>query len=275
MRQVDQNSLSSGAVLIVEDEPVLCQTLVRILEAAGIEAVGVADGPAAFSQLDENSFDMMYLDIHLPGMNGLEILKQVQDQDLQVPVILLTAHATLQTALEALRLGAADYLVKPLNPQAVVSRTRVLLAEQARLRRERHILAEIDDLQAELRQLRSASPGARVEASFAGTPEERFLSRGQLIIDLQARAVTFGSQVLSLPPTAFDYLVVLAQRSPGVVAYQDLVAAAQGFQADRREAIELNKYHIHVLRDALEPDPRKPQHILNVRGVGYRLSVDA
>jgi len=103
---------------------------------------------------------------------------------------------------------------------------------------------------------------------------DRFLKRGGLILDLQSRRAILGERVLALPPAAFDYLVVLIRHAPDVVQYQTLVAEAQGYQTDRREAQELAKWHIHELREALEPDPREPQHVLNVRGVGYRLVVD-
>ena len=72
----------------------------------------------------------------------------------------------------------------------------------------------------------------------------------------------------------FDYLVVLARHAPDVVAYQTLVVEAQGYQTDLREAQELAKWHIHILREALEPESGTPRHILNVRGSGYRLVTD-
>jgi len=106
------------------------------------------------------------------------------------------------------------------------------------------------------------------------TPEDRFLQVGPLVLDLHSRKATLGERVLVLPPTPFDYLVVFARHSPDVVDYQTLIIEAQGYEMDRREAQELAKYHIHVLRDTLEPDPKNPRFILNVRGVGYRLLVD-
>jgi len=81
-------------------------------------------------------------------------------------------------------------------------------------------------------------------------------------------------QAINLPPTSFDYLVVLARHAPEVVDYQTLVAEAQGYQADPREAQELTKWHIHHIRQAVETDPRNPTYILNVRGTGYRLLAD-
>jgi DNA-binding response OmpR family regulator len=263
----------SGRVLIIDDEATLRHTFTRILKQAGAEVTTAGDGPEALERLAGGSYDLAYLDIHLPGMDGLQVLEQVHRLYPQLPVILFTAHASLQSAVDAIRLGAIDYLIKPIDPEALVARTRVVLSEQAVERRRREIQAQIEALQAELKQLEnSLTP----PPPSAGPPpgSDRFLKRGVLILDLQSRRATLGEQVLSLPPAAFDYLVVLIRHAPDVVQYQSLVAEAQGYQTDRREAQELAKWHIHELREALEPDPREPRYVLNVRGVGYRLVVD-
>jgi DNA-binding response OmpR family regulator len=174
--------------------------------------------------------------------------------------------------VEAVRLGAIDYLLKPVDPDTLLARTRVVLAEQVVERRRREIQEQIEALQVELKQLeRNLAPPPTPTPPSGG---DRFLKRGGLILDLQSRRATLGERVLALPPAAFDYLMVLIRHVPDVVQYQTLVAEAQGYQTDRREAQELAKWHIHELREALEPDPREPQHVLNVRGVGYRLVVD-
>ncbi|MEK7809486.1 MAG: winged helix-turn-helix domain-containing protein, partial [Chloroflexota bacterium] len=117
-------------------------------------------------------------------------------------------------------------------------------------------------------------------ASFNAVPPtpsasgERFLKHHTLILDLQARRGTLGDKVLSLPPAAFDYLAVLARHAPNTVDYQTLVNEAQGYQTESFQAKDLAKWHIHQLREALEPDPDKSKYIVNMRGVGYRLVVD-
>jgi DNA-binding response OmpR family regulator len=92
-----------------------------------------------------------------------------------------------------------------------------------------------------------------------------------LQLDLYARRVTINDRPVEVPPTSFDYLLVLVRHSPNVVDYQTLVAEAQGYEADMREAQELTKWHIHHIRQALEADSRKPKYVINVRGTGYRL----
>ncbi|HRF50263.1 MAG TPA: response regulator transcription factor [Anaerolineales bacterium] len=264
----------SGRVLLIEDENSLRQTLTRILRSAGAEVTAAANGPEALQRLGNSKYDLVYLDIHLPEMNGLEVLREIQKFGQAMPVVLFTAHASLETAVEAMRLGATDYLLKPLNPEALLSRTEALLKRQSLERRRRELNSQITNLQDELRRL-EGDPSVIAADKVVQVPvSDRFLKRGGLIVDLQARRTTFGEREVQLPPAAFDYLVVLTRHSPDVVDYQTLVTEAQGYQTDRREAQELAKWHIHELRDSLEPDPGNPRHVLNVRGVGYRLIVD-
>lgn len=261
----------SGSILIIDDEVTLCQTFTRILRQAGCEATAALDGKEALQRLATSTYDLAYLDLHLPGANGLEVLKEMHLIQPQLPVILFTAHASLQSAIEAMRLGATDYLIKPVDPETLIARTRTVLSERAVQRRRREIQEQIDALQAELTALESPPTPASPLATLSS---ERFLKRGRLTLDLQARRATFEDQELTLPPAAFDYVVVLARHAPDVVDYQTLVTEAQGYQIDRRQAQELAKWHIHELREALEPDPDQPRHVLNVRGTGYRLVAD-
>ncbi len=264
----------SGRVLIIEDENSLRQTLTRILRQAGADVTAAGNGPEALQRLNGSKYDLVYLDIHLPDMDGLQVLREIQkiNPNGVMPVVLFTAHASLETAVEAMRLGATDYLMKPLNPEALLTRTESLLKRQAVERRKRELNSQIANLQDELKRLDGDANHA--DRTINVPVSDRFLKRGKLIIDLQARRTTFGDREVQLPPAAFDYLVVLTRHSPDVVDYQTLVTESQGYQTDRREAQELAKWHIHELRDSLEPDPSNPRHVLNVRGVGYRLIVD-
>ncbi len=290
---------SLGRVLVVDDEASVRNTLTRILRQGGCEVTSAGDGDQALSMIAEAQaaqapYNLMYLDIRLPGRDGLQTLRELRQQDAHLPVILLTAFGSLQTALEALRLGATDYLLKPVDPDVLLARTLVLLKEQAIERRRGEIRAEIERLREELHALdqaypqessfpagasfpaaRDQAPLSDAEPMVAGaSPRERFLKHGALILDLQAKRATLGTTVIALPPATFDYLVVLARYSPEAVDYQTLVTEAQNYQVEPSEARELAKYHIHVLRQAMEKEPKQPQYIHNVRSVGYRLVVD-
>jgi DNA-binding response OmpR family regulator len=128
-------------------------------------------------------------------------------------------------------------------------------------------------LQAELHSLaEDANPPTQPIPSTASG--ERYLKRGKLILDLHTRRLTINGRETDLPPTAFDYLLVLVRHAPNVVDYQTLVAEAQGYQAEAREAQEVVKWHVHHIRQAIEPDLRRPSLLINVRGAGYRLVID-
>ena len=263
---------SSGHILIIDDEASLRQTLARILQRAGHEVTTASTGTEGLTLLAAQTFDLLYLDIRMPDISGLELLKTIQEKYPDLPVILFTAQPDLNSAVEALRRGATDYLLKPLKPQAVIDRTQAILADKQTERRKRELQRQIEALQAELNALenpKGAKEDSQPEQPSAG--DDRYVRRGCLTLDLHTRRVTMNTRVVNLPPTSFDYLLALARHAPNVVDFQTLVTEAQGYEADAREAQELAKWHIHHIRQAIEPDTRKPIHVINVRGTGYRL----
>jgi len=262
---------SLGRVLIIDDEASLRHTLTRVLQGAGFEVSSAADGASGLALLKNEAYDLVYLDIHLPKMDGLEVLRHIRQEHAELAVILFTAFASLQSALKAIRLGATDYLVKPIDPEVFVARTRVILEEQAVERRKREIREQIAALRAELTNLEAEAGSVATPIESLPSPDTRFLKRGKFILDLQAQRATFKDRVLSLPPTAFEYLVVLARYAPEAVDFQTLVIEAQNYAVEVNEARELAKYHIHVLRQELTADSNQDDYLLTVRGVGYRL----
>jgi DNA-binding response OmpR family regulator len=260
----------SGHVLIIDDEAGLRQTMARILQRAGFEATTAASGKESLSLLNEHAFDLVYLDIRMPDMSGLEVLKAIHAQFPELPVILFTAQPDLHSAVEALRRGAIDYLMKPLKPDTVIERTRNILNEQNKKKRRREILQQMDTLQAELDALDELEQPEKKPASLDAS-SDRFIKRGTLTLDLHTHRAMVHEQVINLAPTSFDYLLVLTRHSPNTVDYQTLVAEAQGYQADPREAQELTKWHIHNIRQAVQSDAQNSIHVINVRGSGYRL----
>lgn len=267
---------ANGHILIIDDEASLRQTLARILQRAGFEVTTAANGTEGLQLVNNHSFDLIYLDIRMPDMSGLDVLKAVHTDFPDIPVILFTAQPDLHSAVEALRRGAKDYLLKPLKPQAVIDRTRDVLETQRKLQRKRELQRQMDLLRAEIHKLESdgQAGGDQPPQREATVSDDRFLKRGELVLDMHTRIVTMNETTVNLPPTSFDYLLVLTRHSPNIVDYQTLVSEAQGYEADAREAQELTKWHVHHIRQAIEKDPRKPAHLINVRGKGYRLVVD-
>ena len=267
---------TSAHILIVDDEPNLRRTVARILQRAGFEVTTASSGKEGLALLSQHSFDMVYMDIRMPDMNGLEALKSIHATYPQLPVILFTGQPDLNSALSALRHGALDYLEKPLKPETLIERARTTLANLERERRKKELQAQIETLQAELRNLEGGEETGEARMGNKVTEtSERFFKRGNLTLDLHTRRVNIGGKgPIDLPPTAFDYLLVLARHAPNLVDYQTLVVEAQGYQADMKEAQELTKWHIHHVREAIEPDTDHPTFIINVRGSGYRLVAD-
>jgi DNA-binding response OmpR family regulator len=268
---------TAGRILIIDDEANVRRLLSRVLQRAGFIVEGVASGAEALRLLPEKQFHLVYLDIRMPDMSGLDVLKEIRLTWPELPVTLLTAHASLQTALDAIRLGAKDYLVKPIDPEVLVAQTRVILQEQIIEQRKRELRRQIAALQDELYQLQQRQEASSEMRSDDQLDDaERFLKRGHLILDMRAQRAILDDRVLDLPPTAFKYLSVLAQHAPDVVSYQTLVSEAQGYSMVPNEASDLAKYHIHVLRQTLHNiDPQKEGIIDNVRGVGYRLFIES
>jgi len=263
----------SGHILIIDDEAALRHTLARILQRAGHDVTTASAGQEALALLAQQPFDLVYLDLRMPDMNGLEALKTIHAGYPELPVILFTAQPDLNSAVEALRQGAADYLLKPLQPQALIDRTQAVLALHEREQRRKEIQSQIDALQEQLKDL-EAGEGPQAGRASQPEPSQRYFRRGNLTLDLHTRRLMIGERAVNLPPASFDYLLVLVRHAPNVVDYQTLVAEAQGYQASFREAQELVKWHIHHIRQAIEPDVRNPTHLINVRGTGYRLVTD-
>jgi len=267
---------ASAHILVVDDEANLRRTVARILQRAGYEVTTAGSGKEGLTLLSEHTFDLVYMDIRMPDMNGLEALKSIHAMYPQLPVILFTGQPDLNSAVSALRHGAIDYLQKPLKPELLLDRAKTVLAKLELDRRRQELQSQIESLQLELRNLET---GKEVEQSATeggnAEPDKRYLKRGNLTLDLHTRRISTGSkQSIFLPPTSFDYLLVLARHAPNIVDYQTLVAEAQGYQASPREAQELVKWHIHHIRQAIEPDIAHPMYVINIRGSGYRLVAD-
>lgn len=264
---------SNGHILIIDDEAALRKTLARVLQQAGFEVTTAETAEQGLSFLNTTQFDLVFTDLRMPGMQGLDALKHIHANHPNLPVVLFTAQPDVNSAVEGLRHGATDYLEKPLKPEVIIERARTILARQQRERRKREIQLQIEALQNELKMLEN-SEDPQIPVGIPGAEKERYLKRGKIMLDLHTRRIMIDEETINIPPTSFDYLLVLARHAPNVVDYQTLVAEAQGYQADQREAQELAKWHIHQLRQAFDKDEQGPKYLINVRGRGYRLVAD-
>jgi len=263
---------TQAAILIVEDDPGIRRGLAEGLSDSGYLVVTAASAEDALARLAVISVDLALIDLKLPGIDGVALMRQLRRLSPATVLVIMTANPSTDSAIQSLRLDAHDYLLKPFTLDQVEQVVRGGL-EQRRQQEQRDMLLRqlqrsLAGLQA-LQPVEQAAPAHAEPASVSANPA--LISCGEIEIDLQRHVVRAGGRELDLTPTEFNFLVTLADRAPAVVSPQDLLCEATGYQADPAEARELVKWHIHHLRRKIESNPQKPRYIVNVRGVGYRL----
>ena len=223
-------------ILVVDDEPHITEVVHDYLKQAGYRVLTAGDGQTALTLARHEHPDLVVLDLMLPGgLDGLDVCRRLrQDPGLaDMPIIMLTARVEETDKLIGLELGADDYVTKPFSPRELVARVRAVL-----------------------RRARGHGPPLGI------------VRVGELAVDLTKRSVTVGEQPVSLTPTEFDLLSVMA-RNPGRpftrAQLMDLVYDVAYAGYDR--AIDS---HIKNLRRKIESDPRQPRYVLTVYGVGYK-----
>jgi DNA-binding response OmpR family regulator len=264
----------TSTILIVDDEANLRLSLGTILQQAGYSVTAVGHAHDALASLAAGPFDLVFLDLKMPDMDGMSLLAEIRRLYCEMPVLILTAHATLQTSIDAVQRGAQGYFLKPLDPPLILDRVKSILDGQQQSQRRREIAAQIHNLLAELRQIDGEETAALpVDLMLTAPPaaSTRFLQRGAFALDLHMRRATLNGKPLTLTPSSFDYLVTLVRHAPNPVPYETLVLQSQGYEMSRIEAQEATRWQIHQLRKAVETNPQKPRYICTERGVGYRL----
>ncbi len=265
---------TNHSILIIDDEPNLRRSLGLILQRAGYIITTASNAAEAIHLLQAGAYDLTFLDIKLPDQNGIQLLPKLRDLYPEMPILILTAHATLDSAIGAVRLGARDYLLKPIDPDAILNRVGEILKEE-KPKRRREITNQLQSLLSELQSI-DANDILAVPGDKGGSTADpaRYLKCGPLVLDRHTHTVQIDDRNISLPPSTFDYLVTLARHSPHPVTYEKLVHESQGYQhLSRAEAREISRWQMHEIRRLIESDPRHPQLIITVRDVGYRLVV--
>jgi len=264
---------SKATILIVDDDAHIRQSLTYFLQKAGYSVTATGDPQEALQCLQAGPFDLIFLDLKMPGMDGIALLEKIRAVYPDTPVFMLTGHAALSSAIEAMRRGASDYFVKPVQPKEILERVEQVLDKVREQRRRREIADQMASLLSELRQIDNLETDQEDQQSALTREASQIVQRGPFLIDLQARQARLGEQNLRLQPTSFDYLVALLRRSPEPVSYEELVLEIQGYELTRNEARDIARWQIYQLRQALEPDSSQPQYILTERGYGYRLAI--
>jgi DNA-binding response OmpR family regulator len=268
-------------ILVVDDEGANRYSVSKTLQRVGYTVNDAASGEDALDMLDKQIYDVVLTDIRMPGLDGVELLRRIKEDAPDAIVILMTAYASLGTAVEALRLGAHDYLIKPSSSQDIRQSVARGVERARSLKRRRSLLDAIrSDVYELARADIEASPVSNAEAEQDGDadadqipePSASSMELGPLTVYPGRYQIAVGEQDIDLTPTEFDLLLYLAAHRGRVVPCHELVREVRGYSVDEAEAREVIRPHVSNLRRKLKSAQQDADLIVNVRGIGYRLS---
>ena len=221
-----------ATILVVDDEPIVREVVVRYLEREGYRTLEAGDGDDARRLVETQPPDLVVLDVMLPGTDGLELCRWIRSRS-ELPVIMLTARGEEADRVVGLELGADDYVTKPFSPRELAARVRTVL---------------------------------RRAGTSNGAPER--LAFDDLELDAGSRDVRHGGEDVRLTAKEFDLLWFMATHPRRVFSRDQLMARVWGYEA----ALDTGTVTVHMrrLREKIEPDPSHPTHLQTVWGVGYR-----
>jgi DNA-binding response OmpR family regulator len=230
--ELPTSKVRSADLLLVDDEPMVREVVTRYLEQDGHRVTAVGDGAAALDAIARQRFDLVVLDLMLPTVDGLTVLRELRVGG-TTPVIVLSARGEEEDRIRGLALGADDYVVKPFSPRELAVRVASVL--------------------------RRSGP----------TDASATLTVGELTIDPATREVSRLGRVVELTRRQFDLLVHLASHPRQVFTRAQLLEAVWDSSPDWQDPATVT-VHVGHLRHKLEADPTRPRHLVTVRGVGYR-----
>lgn len=264
---------SEGKILVIDDESGVRFFLKETLTREGYEVVTAESGEAALARIAEESFDLALIDLKLNGMGGMEVLSHLRQEAPQTAAIVLTAYASLETAVEALRQGANDYLFKPCKIEELRNSVRTALSSTGETS---HPPAKSSPPSSELpKQARTSSTPAAVTHPPDPTPtvekSPNILRWGDLVVDFIRHIVTLGGVSIDFSPTEFDLLAYLVKQAPRVVSPQELTREVQGYESESWEARNTARFHIYHIRQKVKEATGRTDLIRTIRGVGYAI----
>ncbi len=223
-------------ILVVDDEKLIVKGISFSLQADGMEVDAAYDGESALQKIREKSYDLVILDLMLPGMDGMEVCQAVREFS-DVPIIMLTAKLEDMNKILAFDKGVDDYLTKPFNILEVKARIKAILRRNQKNQRE-------------------------VENSSQ-------LTAGELSVDTESRRVMLGKQEINLTAREFDILVLLMKNPDKVFSREKLLAAIWENRNTETGDVRTVDVHVRRLREKIEPSPSAPRYVHTKWGVGY------
>ncbi len=235
-----------ASILVVDDEAVARQSLVDILRLEGFSVAAVPNGQLAVEYIRNNHVDLMVLDLRMPGMSGIEVVQVVNQISPDTEIVLLTAHGSIDSAVDALRLRVHDYLLKPSTPSQILASVKKGLSRRSSKLQAKEIIENADE----------------------GSLSEVVLKDGTRV-DLARRLIHVGNEIIGLTPAEGRLLKVLLENPGRVFTHRDLVLLVQGYETSQREAPEILRPLVSRLRHKLSDIPALSESINSVRGTGY------
>lgn len=269
---------NDATVLVVDDEGAIRYSVTKTLERIGYHVVTASSGEEALDAMAEQDFDVVLTDIRMPGISGVDLLARIKEQSPDAVVILMTGYASLGTAVESLRLGAHDYLIKPSTSEDIRESVKRGVERARNLHRRRQLLSTIRSNVQELsgtgiapKNLPPQRPVKEYNPAPAN-PTTTMMNIGPLTIYPGRYQIEVESKLIDLTPTEFDLLLYLAAHRGRVVPCSELVREVRGYMVEEREAREVIRPHVSNLRRKLKTAEQDPNILVNVRGIGYRLN---
>ena len=225
-------------ILLVEDDDTVAEVVDSYLRAAGMTVVRCEDGTSAVSTAVASVPDLVVLDVMLPGIDGIEVLRRLRQQGISAPVIMLTALAEEDDRIRGLEVGADDYLTKPFSPRELVLRVQSVL--------------------------RRTQPGIAPQQHH---DQPTVLHDGDLVVDTLSRKVELEGRPVPLTLREFDLLAYLLANSNRVLSRETLLGAVWGWDVGDPSTVTV---HVRRLREKVERSPQTPTRLVTVWGRGYR-----
>jgi DNA-binding response OmpR family regulator len=266
---------TAGTILIVDDEATVLHFFQKALQRTGFTVTTAASGEDALDWIGQQEFDLALLDLQLQNMTGLDVMEQLQQKWPATPVIIITAHASLDTAVKALRQGVHDYLIKPCSVEDLQNSVRAgMLRRQQEIQRRAMTGTLPSTLPAAAGDTPAPAAPSPARAPSTEQPREQtqILRAQDLVIDPIRHIARIGNATLELSPVEFTLLAYLLKESPRVVSAEELASEIWGAVDVSRETADTLRSHIYHIRSKIRTTVDR-EIIRTVRGVGYVVDV--
>lgn len=265
-------------ILIVDDEQNILLYLSEALEDEGYNITTKASGQEAVSAIEDEEYDLVLVDLKLKDIDGLEVMREAKKRSPDTVIIMLTGHGSLESAMEAIKYGAFDYLLKPSSVQDLKESIRRGLEKRQSALQERKLASQAREFArvilegGEVASGVEQAPARIISQSVArkASDDDEIVEVSDVLVDVKKHEVRRGHELLNLTPTEFNLLVTLMNNAGRVLSCKYLVKQVHNYDLSEFDSRSMIRVHIKHLRHKIERDPNNPEYILNVRGLGYK-----